>query len=151
MFSFLKRKMLANREEKEKVVAGTKDKLYADKIKFEELKALSEKDIDNIENLYKNNEIMLQDSYTTNANKCIEECDSNIVVINKCLANIEKQLNSSFSIKSSKFKKYNEELEKVLTTLDENYNKSLERRNKLLNNITEDKKLTKEKKYKDQF
>lgn len=150
MFSFLKRKVL-NREEKEKVVSSTREQLNIDKQKFIELKTLSQKDIEDIQKAYQNNEIMLQDSYITNATKCIEECDNNIVIIDKCLANIEKQLNSSLSTKSSKFIKYNEELEKMLATLEENYNKSLERRNKLLTNIEDDKKVTKEKKYKDQF
>ena len=150
MFSFLKRKVL-NREEKEKVVSSTREQLNIDKQKFIELKTLSQKDIEDIQKAYQNNEIMLQDSYITNVTKCIEECDNNIVIIDKCLANIEKQLNSSLSTKSSKFIKYNEELEKMLATLEENYNKSLERRNKLLTNIEDDKKVTKEKKYKDQF
>lgn len=150
MFSFLKRKVL-NREEKEKVVSSTREQLNIDKQKFIELKTLSQKDIEDIQKAYQNNEIMLQDSYITNATKCIEECDNNIVIIDKCLANIEKQLNSSLSTKSSKFIKYNEEIEKVLATLEENYNKSLERRNKLLTNIEDDRKVTKEKKYKDQF
>ena len=150
MFSFLKRKVL-NREEKEKVVSSTREQLNIDKQKFIELKTLSQKDIEDIQKAYQNNEIMLQDSYITNATKCIEECDNNIVIIDKCLANIEKQLNSSLSTKSSKFIKYNEELEKMLATLEENYNKSLERRNKLLTNIEDDKKVTKKKKYKDQF
>ena len=150
MFSFLKRKVL-NREEKEKVVSSTREQLNIDKQKFVELKTLSQKDIEDTQKAYQNNEIMLQDSYITNATKCIEECDNNIVIIDKCLANIEKQLNSSLSTKSSKFIKYNEELEKMLATLEENYNKSLERRAKLLTNIEDDKKLTKEKKYKDQF
>ncbi len=150
MFSFLKRKVL-NREEKEKVVSSTREQLNIDKQKFVELKTLSQKDIEDTQKAYQNNEIMLQDSYITNATKCIEECDNNIVIIDKCLANIEKQLNLSTTIKSSKFIKYNEELEKMLATLEENYNKSLERRAKLLTNIEDDKKLTKEKKYKDQF
>lgn len=150
MFSFLKRKVL-NREEKEKVVSSTREQLNIDKQKFIELKTLSQKDIEDIQKAYQNNEIMLQDSYITNATKCIEECDNNIVIIDKCLANIEKQLNSNTSTKSSKFIKYNEELEKMLATLEENYNKSMERRHKLLTNIEDDKKVTKEKKYKDQF
>ena len=150
MFSFLKRKVL-NREEKEKVVSSTREQLNIDKQKFVELKTLSQKDIEDTQKAYQNNEIMLQDSYITNATKCIEECDNNIVIIDKCLANIEKQLNLSTTIKASKFIKYNEELEKMLATLEENYNKSLERRAKLLTNIEDDKKLTKEKKYKDQF
>ena len=150
MFGFLKRKVL-NREEKEKVVSSTREKLKLDKKKFIELKTLSQKDIEDIEKSYQNNEIMLQDSYITSATKCMEECDSNIAIIDKCLANIEKQIKTNATVKSSKFIKYNEELEKVVKTLEDNYNKSLERRNKLLNNIVDDKKLTKEKKYKDQF
>lgn len=150
MFSFLKRKVL-NREEKEKVVSSTREQLNIDKQKFIELKTLSQKDIEDIQKAYQNNEIMLQDSYITNATKCIEECDNNIVIIDKCLANIEKQIKTNATVKSSKFIKYNEELEKVVKTLEDNYNKSLERRNKLLNDIVDDKKLTKEKKYKDQF
>lgn len=150
MFGFLKRKVL-NREEKEKVVSSTREKLKLDKKKFIELKTLSQKDIEEIEKSYQNNEIMLQDSYITSATKCMEECDSNIAIIDKCLANIEKQIKTNATVKSSKFIKYNEELEKVVNTLEENYNKSLERRNKLLNDIVDDKKLTKEKKYKDQF
>ncbi len=150
MFGFLKRKVL-NREEKEKVVSSTREKLKLDKKKFIELKTLSQKDIEEIEKSYQNNEIMLQDSYITSATKCMEECDSNIAIIDKCLANIEKQIKTNATVKSSKFIKYNEELEKVVKTLEDNYNKSLERRNKLLNNIVDDKKLTKEKKYKDQF
>ena len=150
MFGFLKRKVL-NREEKEKVVSSTREKLKLDKKKFIELKTLSQKDIEEIEKSYQNNEIMLQDSYITSATKCMEECDSNIAIIDKCLANIEKQIKTNATVKSSKFIKYNEELEKVVNTLEDNYNKSLERRNKLLNDIVDDKKLTKEKKYKDQF
>lgn len=150
MFGFLKRKVL-NREEKEKVVSSTREKLKLDKKKFIELKTLSQKDIEDIEKSYQNNEIMLQDSYITSATKCMEECDSNIAIIDKCLANIEKQIKTNATVKSSKFIKYNEELEKVVKTLEDNYNKSLERRNKLLNDIVDDKKLTKEKKYKDQF
>ena len=94
MFSFLKRKVL-NREEKEKVVSSTREQLNIDKQKFVELKTLSQKDIEDTQKAYQNNEIMLQDSYITNATKCIEECDNNIVIIDKCLANIEKQLNLS--------------------------------------------------------
>ena len=150
MFGFLKRKVL-NREEKEKVVSSTREKLKLDKKKFIELKTLSQKDIEEIEKSYQNNEIMLQDSYITSATKCMEECDNNIAIIDKCLANIEKQIKTNATVKSSKFIKYNEELEKVVNTLEDNYNKSLERRNKLLNDIVDDKQLTKEKKYKDQF
>ena len=150
MFGFLKRKVL-NREEKEKVVSSTREKLKLDKKKFIELKTLSQKDIEEIEKSYQNNEIMLQDSYITSATKCMEECDNNIAIIDKCLANIEKQIKTNATVKSSKFIKYNEELEKVVNTLEDNYNKSLERRNKLLNDIVDDKQHTKKKKYKDQF
>ncbi len=151
MFNFFKRKVIKDKEEKEKIVSVTLERFSLYNEKFNELKKLSQKDIEDIEKAYHNNEIMLQDSYITNATKCIEECDNNINIIDKCFINIEKQLNQNTAIKSSKFIKYNSGLEKVLNTLENNYNKSMERREKLLGNIEEDKKLTKEKKYKEQF
>ena len=151
MFEFLKRKVLKNKEEKEGVVKSSIIELNENKKNFANLKTLSEKDIEDIQSLYKHNEVMLQDGHITNANKCIEECDNNIAIIDKCLIDIDKQLNNNSSIKSRKFVKYNDELKQILLTLRDNYIKAQERREKLLSNIQEDRKTTKDKKYKENF
>ncbi len=149
MFNIFKKKVLKEREEKEKIVENSILEFGKNKKDFENLRFLCEKDMQKVKTLYKNNEIMIEDGYITNENKCIEECDNNIIIIDKCLNNIEKHLVENKNINSSKFVKYNEELEKILITLRENFNKIQERREKILNNIENDKINTKEKKYKD--